>query len=85
MASQFGAIVWGCHTSVSVCGKLAEIVRVPADMLVGEENGGYYLLSYRSEHPTGKAGFQKVQVTSTNPEFFRGTVVERAAAEVIAS
>jgi VWFA-related protein len=36
---------------------------------ISEENGGYYLLSYRSEHPAGKSGFQKVQVTATNPEF----------------
>lgn len=36
---------------------------------IGEENSGYYLLSYRSEQPAGKAGFQPVQVTTTNPEF----------------
>ncbi|MES1242281.1 MAG: VWA domain-containing protein [Acidobacteriota bacterium] len=36
---------------------------------IGEENSGYYLLSYRSEQPAGKSGFQNVQVTTTNPEF----------------
>lgn len=36
---------------------------------IGEENSGYYLLSYRSEQPAGKSGFQGVQVTTTNPEF----------------
>ena len=36
---------------------------------IGEENSGYYLLSYRSEQPAGKSGFQDVQVTTTNPEF----------------
>jgi VWFA-related protein len=36
---------------------------------IGEENSGYYLLSYRSEQPTGKSGFQDVKVTTTNPEF----------------
>jgi len=32
-------------------------------------NNGYYLLSYRSEHPAGKSGYQEVQVKATNPEF----------------
>jgi VWFA-related protein len=36
---------------------------------IGEENSGYYLLSYRSEQPAGKSGFQDVKVTTTNPEF----------------
>jgi VWFA-related protein len=36
---------------------------------IAEENSGYYLLSYASPHPAGKKGFQKVKVTTTNPEF----------------
>lgn len=36
---------------------------------IGEENSGYYLLSYRSEQPAGKKGFQEVDVDTTNPEF----------------
>ena len=36
---------------------------------VSKENNGYYLLSYSSEQPAGKAGFQEVQVKTTNPEF----------------
>lgn len=36
---------------------------------IGEENSGYYLLSYRSEQPAGKSGFQEVEVDTTNPEF----------------
>jgi len=37
---------------------------------VAEENGGYYLLSYRSEKKgAGKAGFQKVEVKTTNGDF----------------
>jgi VWFA-related protein len=36
---------------------------------VARENNGYYLLSYRSEHPAGKSGFQRVEVKTTNPEF----------------
>lgn len=36
---------------------------------IGEENSGYYLLSYRSEQPAGKRGFQEVEVDTTNPEF----------------
>lgn len=35
---------------------------------IAEENGGYYLLSYTTEEPAGKAGFQEVKVRSTNPE-----------------
>jgi VWFA-related protein len=36
---------------------------------IGDENSGYYLLSYRSEQPAGKRGFQEVDVDTTNPEF----------------
>lgn len=36
---------------------------------IGAENSGYYLLSYRSEQPAGKKGFQEVDVDTTNPEF----------------
>lgn len=36
---------------------------------VAEENSGYYLLSYRSTHPSDKTGFQKVEVKTANPEF----------------
>jgi VWFA-related protein len=36
---------------------------------VSKENNGYYLLSYSSEKPADKAGFQEVQVKATNPEF----------------
>jgi VWFA-related protein len=36
---------------------------------IAEENGGYYLLSYRSEHPAEESGFQKVKVRTKNPEF----------------
>lgn len=36
---------------------------------ISEENSGYYLLSYRSEQPAGKAGFQDVDVDVTNPQF----------------
>lgn len=32
-------------------------------------NSGYYLLSYRSRHPKGEKGFQKVDVSVRNPEF----------------
>jgi VWFA-related protein len=35
---------------------------------ISQENSGYYLLSYRSEHPAGSSGFQPVEVTTTNPE-----------------
>jgi VWFA-related protein len=36
---------------------------------VHERNAGYYLLSYRSRHPRGERGFQKVDVTvRNNPE-----------------
>jgi VWFA-related protein len=36
---------------------------------ISTENNGYYLLSYRAEHPAGSTGFQDVTVTTTNPEF----------------
>jgi VWFA-related protein len=36
---------------------------------IAEENNGYYLLSYASPHPAGAKGFQRVEVTTTNPEF----------------
>ncbi|HVR98168.1 MAG TPA: VWA domain-containing protein [Thermoanaerobaculia bacterium] len=34
---------------------------------VSEENGGYYLLSYSSQHPAGKSGFQKVDIDTKDP------------------
>ena len=36
---------------------------------IAKENNGYYLLSYQSEQPAGKSGFQNVTVTTTNREF----------------
>ncbi|HEY0510823.1 MAG TPA: VWA domain-containing protein [Thermoanaerobaculia bacterium] len=36
---------------------------------IAKENNGYYLLSYQSDQPAGKTGFQNVTVTTTNPEF----------------
>ena len=36
---------------------------------VAKENNGYYLLSYESQQPAGKSGFQDVDVKTTNPEF----------------
>jgi VWFA-related protein len=36
---------------------------------IAKENNGYYLLSYESEQPAGKSGFQNVTVTTTNREF----------------
>lgn len=35
---------------------------------ITEENGGYYLLSYRSRRKPGEAGYQKVKVRTRNPE-----------------
>jgi VWFA-related protein len=32
-------------------------------------NSGYYLVTYRSPHPRGEQGFQRVQVKVRNPEF----------------
>lgn len=36
---------------------------------VTRENSGYYLLSYRSTHPAGASGYQKVSVDTRNREF----------------
>lgn len=36
---------------------------------IAEENNGYYLLAYRSGHPTGESGFQEVRVRTANPQF----------------
>ncbi len=36
---------------------------------VVEDNNGYYLLSYSAEHERGKKGYQRVEVTTRNPEF----------------
>lgn len=36
---------------------------------VSQENNGYYLLSYQSENPEGRSGFQQVEVKVKNPEF----------------
>jgi VWFA-related protein len=36
---------------------------------VAQENSGYYLLSYGTEKPAGRAGYQEVQVQTTNPDF----------------
>lgn len=30
---------------------------------------GYYLIAYRSEHPAGEAGYQRVEVELVNPQF----------------
>lgn len=36
---------------------------------VEQTNAGYYLVTYRSRHPRGEKGFQKVDVSLRNPEF----------------
>jgi len=36
---------------------------------ITDENNGYYLLSYRSSHPRGETGYQKVKVHTKNPDF----------------
>ena len=36
---------------------------------VSETTTGYYLIAYRSEHPAGKTGYQRVKVKVANPEF----------------
>lgn len=36
---------------------------------VEKASGGYYLITYRTQKPKGKEGFQKVDVTVKNPEF----------------
>ena len=35
---------------------------------IGEDNGGYYLLSYSAEYPAGDSGYREVTVGTTNPE-----------------
>ncbi len=37
---------------------------LPALRRISEENAGYYLLSYQSEHPAAEAGYQKVKIRS---------------------
>ncbi len=37
---------------------------LPALRRISEDNAGYYLLSYQSEHPAGEAGYQRVKVRS---------------------
>ncbi len=36
---------------------------------VADDNSGYYLISYRSTHPAGTSGYQKVEVQTKNPDF----------------
>ncbi len=36
---------------------------------IADENNGYYLLSYRAEHPAGQEGYQNVVVRTRNREF----------------
>ena len=36
---------------------------------VTEDNNGYYLLAYSSEHPRGEEGYRKVSVRTINPAF----------------
>lgn len=36
---------------------------------IARENSGYYLLSFRSEHPAGESGYQDIEVRTANPEF----------------
>ncbi len=36
---------------------------------VSETTSGYYLIAYRSEHPAGASGYQRVKVKLANPEF----------------
>lgn len=36
---------------------------------IADENNGYYLLSYRAQHPAGEAGYQVVTVRTRNREF----------------
>lgn len=36
---------------------------------IGNENSGYYLLSYRSSHPRGSQGYQEVEVKALNKDF----------------
>jgi VWFA-related protein len=41
----------------------------PAIARVENVNSGYYLVTYRAQHPKGEKGYQKVSVTVRNPEF----------------
>ncbi len=36
---------------------------------IARTTSGYYLIAYRSAHPAGKSGFQRVKVKVANPEF----------------
>jgi VWFA-related protein len=36
---------------------------------IAEDNNGYYLLSYRAEHPFGAEGYREVSVKTVNPTF----------------
>jgi VWFA-related protein len=36
---------------------------------IARENNGYYLLSYRSSHPVGESGYQKIAVRTASDEF----------------
>lgn len=36
---------------------------------IDRDNNGYYLLSYRAEHPRDAAGYQEVDVDTVNPRF----------------
>ncbi|HYI08384.1 MAG TPA: VWA domain-containing protein [Thermoanaerobaculia bacterium] len=36
---------------------------------IDDTNSGYYLVTYRSKHPSGAKGYQKVDVSLRNPEF----------------
>lgn len=40
----------------------------PAIDAIDDFNSGYYLLTYRSKHPKGESGFQKVDVSVKSPE-----------------
>lgn len=42
---------------------------LPALERIENANSGYYLLTYRSRHPKGAKGYQKVEVKVNNPEF----------------
>jgi VWFA-related protein len=41
----------------------------PALEQIEQTNSGYYLVTYRSRHPKGEKGFQRVDVSVKNPEF----------------
>ncbi|MCH9649573.1 MAG: VWA domain-containing protein [Deltaproteobacteria bacterium] len=36
---------------------------------IARQNSGYYLLSFRSEHPAGESGYRELAVSTTNEEF----------------